>query len=231
PPARPASGSRGPGPCSGCSMACRSSTRASPSASSRRSTSRAAAPSSRSTPRACATPSACPSSTSSAAPPLCDRGPRAAVPPDVGAQPSLLLPMPWPPCPKRDRRDADKRAVPKSPSDRRAESSRYAGSSAFTVLRSSRYLELAAEARSKPRGSTMALTMTKEEREAFLSDIHVAVISVAEDGHGPLVVPIWYSYEPGGEVRIITGRASRKGKLLERAGRFSLWRANGNAAV
>jgi nitroimidazol reductase NimA-like FMN-containing flavoprotein (pyridoxamine 5'-phosphate oxidase superfamily) len=68
----------------------------------------------------------------------------------------------------------------------------------------------------------MALTMTKEEREAFLADIHVAVISVAEDGHGPLVVPLWYSYEPGGEVRIVTGRAVRKGKLLERAGRFSL---------
>jgi len=64
--------------------------------------------------------------------------------------------------------------------------------------------------------------MTKEEREAFLADVHVAVISVAEHGHGPLVVPIWYSYEPGGEVRIITGRTSRKGKLLERAGRFSL---------
>src|SRR5262245_49339777 len=68
----------------------------------------------------------------------------------------------------------------------------------------------------------MSLTMTKEEREAFLADVHVAVISVAEDGHGPLVVPIWYSYEPGGEVRIITGGTSRKGKLLERAGRFSL---------
>jgi hypothetical protein len=68
----------------------------------------------------------------------------------------------------------------------------------------------------------MTLTMTKEEREAFLADVHVAVISVAEDGHGPLLVPIWYSYEPGGEVRIITGRTSRKGELLERAGRFSL---------
>jgi hypothetical protein len=62
----------------------------------------------------------------------------------------------------------------------------------------------------------MSLTMTTEEREAFLADVHVAVISVAEHGHGPLVVPIWYSYEPGGEVRIITGRTSRKGKLLER---------------
>jgi nitroimidazol reductase NimA-like FMN-containing flavoprotein (pyridoxamine 5'-phosphate oxidase superfamily) len=50
----------------------------------------------------------------------------------------------------------------------------------------------------------------------------VAVISVADDDHGPLVVPIWYSYQPGGEVRIITGRTSRKGKLLDRAGRFSL---------
>jgi nitroimidazol reductase NimA-like FMN-containing flavoprotein (pyridoxamine 5'-phosphate oxidase superfamily) len=39
----------------------------------------------------------------------------------------------------------------------------------------------------------MALTMTKDEREAFLADIHVAVISVAEDGQGPLVVPIRYS--------------------------------------
>jgi nitroimidazol reductase NimA-like FMN-containing flavoprotein (pyridoxamine 5'-phosphate oxidase superfamily) len=68
----------------------------------------------------------------------------------------------------------------------------------------------------------MTLTMTKDEREAFLADLHVAVISVADDGHGPLVVPIWYAYDPGGEVRIITGRTSRKGELLERAGRFSL---------
>jgi nitroimidazol reductase NimA-like FMN-containing flavoprotein (pyridoxamine 5'-phosphate oxidase superfamily) len=68
----------------------------------------------------------------------------------------------------------------------------------------------------------MSLAMTKEEREAFLADVHVAVISVAEEGRAPLVVPIWYSYEPGGEVRITTGRTSRKGKLLERAHRFSL---------
>jgi nitroimidazol reductase NimA-like FMN-containing flavoprotein (pyridoxamine 5'-phosphate oxidase superfamily) len=68
----------------------------------------------------------------------------------------------------------------------------------------------------------MSFAMTKEEREAFLADVHVGIISVAEDGHGPLTVPVWYSYEPGGEVRIITARASRKGKLLERAGRFSL---------
>jgi nitroimidazol reductase NimA-like FMN-containing flavoprotein (pyridoxamine 5'-phosphate oxidase superfamily) len=68
----------------------------------------------------------------------------------------------------------------------------------------------------------MPPAMTKEEREAFLADLHVGVISIAEEGRGPLTVPIWYSYEPGGEIRIITARSSRKGKLLEQASRFSL---------
>ena len=67
----------------------------------------------------------------------------------------------------------------------------------------------------------MTLRMTREEREAFLADLHVGIISIAEEGRGPLTVPIWYAYE-GGEVRIVTGRDSRKGKLLEAAGRFSL---------
>jgi nitroimidazol reductase NimA-like FMN-containing flavoprotein (pyridoxamine 5'-phosphate oxidase superfamily) len=64
--------------------------------------------------------------------------------------------------------------------------------------------------------------MTKQERESFLADLHVGIISVVEDGRGPLTVPIWYSYAPGGEVRIVTGRTSRKAQLLRRAGRFSL---------
>lgn len=68
----------------------------------------------------------------------------------------------------------------------------------------------------------MSLFMTKQERGAFLADVHVGVISIAEEGRGPLTVPIWYTYEPGGELRIMTGRQSRKGSLLARAGRFSL---------
>lgn len=68
----------------------------------------------------------------------------------------------------------------------------------------------------------MSLAMTKQEREAFLAEVHVGVISIPEPGRGPLAVPIWYSYEPGGELRLITGRTSRKGQLLESAGRFSL---------
>jgi nitroimidazol reductase NimA-like FMN-containing flavoprotein (pyridoxamine 5'-phosphate oxidase superfamily) len=68
----------------------------------------------------------------------------------------------------------------------------------------------------------MPVTMTREEREAFLADVHVAIISIAEAGRGPLAVPIWYDYEPGGEVWVLTGRSSRKGKLLDAVERLSL---------
>jgi hypothetical protein len=68
----------------------------------------------------------------------------------------------------------------------------------------------------------MMLVMTKPEREAFLADVHVGVISISDESRGPLTVPIWYAYDPGGDLRIITGPESRKGRLLARAGRFSL---------
>jgi hypothetical protein len=45
----------------------------------------------------------------------------------------------------------------------------------------------------------MSLAMTREEREAFLADVHVGVVSIADPERGPLTVPIWYAYEPGGE--------------------------------
>jgi nitroimidazol reductase NimA-like FMN-containing flavoprotein (pyridoxamine 5'-phosphate oxidase superfamily) len=67
----------------------------------------------------------------------------------------------------------------------------------------------------------MSLAMTPAEREAFLADVHVGIIGIAEDARGPLAVPIWYSYERG-EIRLVTDRTSRKARLLERAGRFSL---------
>jgi nitroimidazol reductase NimA-like FMN-containing flavoprotein (pyridoxamine 5'-phosphate oxidase superfamily) len=68
----------------------------------------------------------------------------------------------------------------------------------------------------------MSLAMTRQEREAFLADVHVGIISIADEGRGPLTVPIWYAYDPGGALRVVTARASRKGRLLARAGRFSL---------
>lgn len=68
----------------------------------------------------------------------------------------------------------------------------------------------------------MSTAMSREERETFLASLRVGVISVAESGRGPLTVPIWYGYQPGGEVWIVTDRGSRKGKLLSAAMRFSL---------
>jgi hypothetical protein len=37
----------------------------------------------------------------------------------------------------------------------------------------------------------MSLAMTKQEREAFLAEVHVGVISIPEPGRGPLTVPVW----------------------------------------
>lgn len=68
----------------------------------------------------------------------------------------------------------------------------------------------------------MNTIMSKEERETFLAQPWVAVISIPEEGRGPLTVPVWYLYEPGGEVRIWTSHKSLKARLLESAKRMSV---------
>src|SRR5579875_489980 len=69
----------------------------------------------------------------------------------------------------------------------------------------------------------MSLRMSRQEREEFLAGVHVGVISVdSEDGTGPLAVPVWYGYRPGGAVTISTGRDTRKARAILAAGRFSL---------
>ena len=69
----------------------------------------------------------------------------------------------------------------------------------------------------------MSATMTREERQQFLAGVHVGVLSVASvDGRGPLAVPVWYSYQPGGTVDVITGGSTRKAAAIRAAGRFSL---------
>jgi nitroimidazol reductase NimA-like FMN-containing flavoprotein (pyridoxamine 5'-phosphate oxidase superfamily) len=68
----------------------------------------------------------------------------------------------------------------------------------------------------------VTLTMTTAEREEFLAGLHVAVLSVDDPGRGPLAVPVWYSYVPGGTVNVVTGGHSVKAQLLRAAGRFSL---------
>lgn len=65
-------------------------------------------------------------------------------------------------------------------------------------------------------------TMTKDEREAFLAETRVAIVGIAEEGRGPLTVPVWFSYAPGEVVRFVTGGTSRKARLLRAVGRVSL---------
>lgn len=68
----------------------------------------------------------------------------------------------------------------------------------------------------------MSLKMSKEEREAFLADLHVGVISIPREGRAPLTAPIWYDYEPGGDAWVITDANSLKGKAIQNAPQISL---------
>jgi nitroimidazol reductase NimA-like FMN-containing flavoprotein (pyridoxamine 5'-phosphate oxidase superfamily) len=72
----------------------------------------------------------------------------------------------------------------------------------------------------------MMFAMSPTERETFVAGVHVGVLSVDDPGHGPLTVPVWYAYEPGGTVDVVTGRGSRKARCLRAAGRFSLCAQN-----
>ena len=64
--------------------------------------------------------------------------------------------------------------------------------------------------------------MTAEEKQQFLSELHVGVIGINNPGHAPLTVPIWYDYIPGGSAWVITGANSRKGNLLAPGTQVSL---------
>lgn len=64
--------------------------------------------------------------------------------------------------------------------------------------------------------------MSESERQEFLAALHVGVISIERADGPPLAVPIWYGYEPGGLVWILTSADSVKGRLLQAAQRFSL---------
>ena len=69
----------------------------------------------------------------------------------------------------------------------------------------------------------MWVAMSAAEREEFLADVHVGVLSAAMGSAGQtLAVPVWYSYQPGGLLTVLTGRRSRKATAIRGAGRFGL---------
>lgn len=69
------------------------------------------------------------------------------------------------------------------------------------------------------------LRLTEQEREEFLAGKHIGVLSVAsDDGRPPLTVPVWYAYQPGGNITFFTGTQGRKARkigLLDKAGVMS----------
>jgi nitroimidazol reductase NimA-like FMN-containing flavoprotein (pyridoxamine 5'-phosphate oxidase superfamily) len=69
----------------------------------------------------------------------------------------------------------------------------------------------------------MWVAMSVAEREEFLAGVHVGVLSAAAGNAGQtLAVPVWYSYQPGGLLTVLTGRRSRKAAAIRAAGRFGL---------
>ena len=72
----------------------------------------------------------------------------------------------------------------------------------------------------------MPRRMTEKERQEFLAEPHIGVLSVAVgNDRPPHTTPIWYGYKPGGSITFFTetqGRKSRKALYIERAGVLSL---------
>lgn len=66
------------------------------------------------------------------------------------------------------------------------------------------------------------ITMSEAERQEFLAGLHIGIVSINEPGRGPLAVPVWYDYTPGGEVSFVTPAGSRKAGLLSVGDRMSL---------
>ena len=63
--------------------------------------------------------------------------------------------------------------------------------------------------------------MTKRQRDAFLKEKRVAVLSVARPGRGPFAIPIWYDYR-GGRIYMETNPNSLHGRQMRRAQRATL---------
>jgi hypothetical protein len=68
----------------------------------------------------------------------------------------------------------------------------------------------------------MSTAMSKSEREAFLAEAHIGVLSIPDGDSGPLSSPVWYDYVPGGDIWFLTQKTARKGQLLAVGTRVSL---------
>lgn len=64
--------------------------------------------------------------------------------------------------------------------------------------------------------------MTRDERDTFLRDLHVAVVAIDEPGRAPLAMPIWYLVADDGDVLLSMSGSSLKARLLAESGRATI---------
>ncbi len=66
-------------------------------------------------------------------------------------------------------------------------------------------------------------SLSGAEQERFLAEAHIAVLSVdAGPGRPPMSIPLWYDYDPGGDIVVNTSVSSRKARLIRTAGVVTL---------
>lgn len=62
----------------------------------------------------------------------------------------------------------------------------------------------------------MPRRLSPAERETYLAEPHIGVLSVAsDDGRPPLAMPVWYHYQPGGVLNFFTGTQGRKARKMD----------------
>ena len=68
----------------------------------------------------------------------------------------------------------------------------------------------------------MPSKMTDAERDAFMRQPHLGYLGIGRVAKGPLLAPIWYSYDPATGIHINMGSTSAKAKRLRAEGRASM---------
>jgi hypothetical protein len=68
----------------------------------------------------------------------------------------------------------------------------------------------------------MPSKMSDTEREAFMLRPHLGYLGIGRVAKGPLLAPIWYSYDPAAGILINMGATSAKAKRLRAEGRASM---------
>jgi hypothetical protein len=63
--------------------------------------------------------------------------------------------------------------------------------------------------------------MTRLQREQYLSEVRIGVLSVDRQDRAPLTIPVWYDYRDG-VVVFTSAEGAAKNELLRAAGRASL---------